>query len=433
MPRIIDEKEVVYNNNKYNVQTADTVGKLDIIYSYFNHRQLWMEQHKQFWRLRNMSKEIFRLLRWGIQSRFGHRSTEDLSALRGKYSGPAIICGSGPSLNAALPRLKDWKGAVFCATSQAPTLVRYGRHPDFIEAIDPRIEDWEMKAPWNYKKTKFIGCPTLRPAMFDRWAGKKYLYRVYEPNVKFYGDILPMAYIDIHTYSYPFGAVIPLLMAHAHYLGFSPLYLVGADFGYSEEATRFTRYDYLGWGRWKANIPTTLAQEYADVDKNFIDPSQSRQFIKTDNGVMSELLHVHYRNQALRVICFDLSEVFCVPGGIITPEQVPYISLDELMETQGLLPAERHRTEAKILRDTTKALMKLGYYVIEHADGARSMATMANWRKELKVVCDLFNKQGGNVDYGKQNLKFTELQAELNAEQWFKDQAAGVVAAESER
>ena len=413
---VVDEQELIFDAQKYNVATAESVGKLDIIYSYFNHRQLWMELHEGFWALRNIGKEYARLARWWWQHKFGYRSTEDLAKLKGKFSGPVIVCGSGPTLDDALPRLKDWKGAVICATSQAPTLVYHGVHPDFIEAIDPRIEDWEIKAPWDYKKTRFIGCPTIRPAMFDRWAGRKYLFRTFEPNVELYGKILPFAYIDVTAYTYPFGAVIPLMITHAHFLGFGPIFLVGCDFGYPGEKCTFAHYNYLGRGRWRKEPNQTLAERMEACRVEDEKGPTNNVFVKTRNGTMSEMLHVHYRNQVLRVMAFDLCEVFCVPGGIITAEQMPYISLDQLLDWQGRVPEDWHRTPEQILRAVTKELMKIGIYVVEHGAGGRSMASLKNWHRELKLVIDVMNKQGGTIDYGREQRKFADLQREINEE-----------------
>jgi hypothetical protein len=71
---------------------------------------------------------------------------------------PALIIGSGPSLDTALPLLKDWKGATFCSTSHASSLIYYGHEPSHMIAYDINTRPFEQEwvDTWEGRKTVMV-------------------------------------------------------------------------------------------------------------------------------------------------------------------------------------------------------------------------------------------------------------------------------------
>ena len=216
---LMPERDYTFPVGKANRTTYGNVGLRDVVHSFWNHKRLFMEMHPNCYRWPNISSEIWHLLKHWAQIRLGHRSCEDLGVLgENKETGklgagqrpdgsriPAIIVGSGPTMDDALPLMKDWEGAVFCNSSQGGSLIYHGCDPTWVDVCDNRINDMEMSVPYNWKKTALITHPGMLPAYLDWWKGKKYLVRIYEPGHELYKSIWPMAYNFIQTWSLPFG------------------------------------------------------------------------------------------------------------------------------------------------------------------------------------------------------------------------------------
>ena len=69
-----------------------------------------------------------------IEKRFKVKNCDYNQLPHGK--GPAIILGSGPSLDDTVPYLKDWKGAILCSTSQLAVCEANGIIPTYVVLID---------------------------------------------------------------------------------------------------------------------------------------------------------------------------------------------------------------------------------------------------------------------------------------------------------
>jgi hypothetical protein len=90
---------------------------------------------------------------------------------------PAIIIGSGPSLDYSIQFMKEWKGGIFCSSSQACTLMYYGIEPTHIVALDPFSSHEEISSiDWSKTKTKLIVHPGVWPSMVDYWPNEMLMY-----------------------------------------------------------------------------------------------------------------------------------------------------------------------------------------------------------------------------------------------------------------
>jgi hypothetical protein len=73
---------------------------------------------------------------------------------------PALVIGSGSSLESVLPTISKWKGAVFCSTSHGTVLVKYGCKPTYMTAVDPRTapdDQDEFGVPFGeWDDTQFV-------------------------------------------------------------------------------------------------------------------------------------------------------------------------------------------------------------------------------------------------------------------------------------
>jgi len=407
------EADFTFPVGRANRNTYDNVGQLDVIYSFWNHKRLFMETNPGCYRLPNIASEIGDLLKTWAQVRLGHRSCEDLGVLgedkeTGKLGAgqrpdgtriPAILIGSGPSMDEALPLMKDWEGAIFCNSSQGGALIYHGRDPDYVDVCDNRIADWEMKVPYNWKKTVLITHPGMMPSYLKWWKGKKYLTRIYEPGHELYRRIWPAAYSWIRTHSLPFANQPPWALSHALALGYDPIFLVGCDFGFPNGITSMTRYYREGrrWHQTPGRDATWAHEMYGD------------RLLLADNGVPTSALFVHYRNQLLRIVCLDCPQVFCMEGGIVDERQMPIIhSIEELVRNQGRGYEHLYRTPEQIRSQTERFLATRKMFFLPFQDGHRFVG-MGDWRRELRLMVDILNEQGAGIDYDIEYARLEEL------------------------
>ena len=335
------ESDFRYDPGQFNEATEKGVVTLEMIYSHFNHKEIWCDFNPEYWTTKSLVNSILRQIRLHWEAKFYQRGqAKDMKVLDdGTHKGPAIIIGSGPTLNGALPYLKDWKGAIFCNSSQASTLIYHGRHPEYVDVADCRVMPHELEAPWDYKKTSWIINPGIHPRFLDFWKGQKYYYRIMEPCYDFYSKVQPRVFGKyITTITFPFGCSAAMLISHATALGYSPLFLVGLDFGFPSGISRFTSWRKPKGKKWISTPPGPLA-------------AQQKFLIETENGVLSHALHVFYRDQTFRVIALDTPQIFyCEVDeqyGIITREQMPHVLFEDVMESQGLGFPERTSEEIR--------------------------------------------------------------------------------------
>jgi len=391
-----------YDPGQFNELTERGVVTLEMIYSHFNHKDIWTEFHPEYWTIKSLMGSLGRLFRLHWEARFYQRGkAKDLGVLDdGQSKGPAIIIGSGPTLDGALPYLKDWKGAIFCNSSQASTLIYHGRHPDFVDIADCRVSPEELQAPWDYKKTSWIINPGVHPRLINFWKGQTYYYRIYEPYYDFYGKVQPRVYGSfIKTQSFPFGSQPPMAISHATALGYSPLFLVGCDFGFPGNIDRFTGWRKPKGKKWISSPPTTIG-------------AQSKYIIETENGVLSIALHIFYRDQLFRVIALDVPQIFyCMVNkqqGIITPEQMPQVDFPDVIGTQGLGFTDQYRTSEEIRRSALRFLATKGMFLLQCKIGHKFVG-MGDWREDLRSIVDMANQGNAGMDYDKAYKYLEEL------------------------
>ena len=149
---------------------------------------------------------------------------------------PAVILGSGPSFDKALPYLKGFPGPLFCSPSHAMALDALKRHPEYMVALDTttRVLD-QIHDNIQWRGTTLLTHPSMCPELFaSKWKQpwNMHLFRMFEPDNTFlemlYDSLFP--YITARVVNS--GCVVNNMILIANSMGFSPIYLVGVDFGY---------------------------------------------------------------------------------------------------------------------------------------------------------------------------------------------------------
>ena len=441
---IPEVKDFKYNSGEYNKITEQDITRREMIYSHFNHEEVWSDFHPEYYAFSNLLKRIKNDIRKYLEAKFYYRGQgQDLSALYGQ-SGPAIVCGSGPSFDKVLPHLRKWKGAIFCNSSQATSLRYYGIHPTYIDIIDPRVEDWELNARFDYSKTSLIIQPCLHPRVTEQWKGKKYYFRIFEPSFPWYAKTLSTVYGQmIQTKTYPFGCMTNASLSHAHKMGYSPIFLVGTDMGYPGLITRFSKYireRRISWTYYKKPDRETAAfikkelekeklnqaeravlhdiqkgqirgielgwkwvkDEAAKIDPATWDSSRSTLLIG-ENGVLTDHIMSIYRTQLMRVVAIDAPQVVNASEGIIPDDAMLKVDPMYAIENQDkgfedlILPKEIIRRAAEIF------LAAREIYLLTSEEGGHVCIGMTDWKKQLRDTIGMVNQgsENGKIDYDK--------------------------------
>lgn len=281
---------------------------------------------------------------------------------------PAIVIGSGASLDIALPKLKDWKGAIICTTSHALSLVRFGAPPTHIFALDPFCR-WEEidGVDWGGYGTKLIITPTVWPSLVGNWPNDILLYRQNMGRKdSFYGTTLRNIYSEvegmrgakfrfiIRTEITLFACSPPAQLFCSEVLGYGPVYLVGCDFAYTYGKERFTDWTPIN-GDWEAH-----PHPYDDL------PDEVKaQTMMMMSGIPTHPVHNYYKKNMVSAWRLSKQAVWTTDKGALT--EMPYVDLDTVIRKRGL--HIKGISEQEKNRRAEEYLALVGAYVIEAAGG----------------------------------------------------------------
>ena len=146
---------------------------------------------------------------------------------------PAVVLGSGSSLNTVLSILKDWKGAIFCSSSQVRVLMKHGCIPDYIGGIDPRYDakEWDFEGKDKlFAKATYINAPSTPHEQTKLYKGRQLWFFIWDSSQAWYKQVFFGVFPWIKDYILPFTSSAAGLLAIAHSLNYAPLYLIGMDF-----------------------------------------------------------------------------------------------------------------------------------------------------------------------------------------------------------
>ena len=296
---------------------------------------------------------------------------------------PFIAVSSGPSLDEHIAQLKDWKGGIFCSTSHATTLMRYGIEPTHIVVLDPFCAWHEIAGiDWGKTRAKLIINPSVWPDLMARWPNEVQLYL---QNIgrrdSFYATTQLHMFCEripdnakvrtpqfkplIRTNLTLFACTPPAEIFTAQILGYGNGFLLGFDFANSPELGRFTRWQPDATGAWKEDV-----SKYTPSDAD----------ITTDNGRMSDKMMLYYKKNFLSAWRLSKQPLWTLDRWTALTE-VPPADIEHVLQTQGTgvdsLPVE------EIIRRTELYLARVGAYIITRPDGSISFVETPNPLSDL--------------------------------------------------
>ena len=290
---------------------------------------------------RHYTNEVrFSFANYGVLSEaFASGRAMDLAALPKRPRTSAIIVGSGPTLDEALPFLKDWPGEILCSTSQAVTLIGHGREPEHIVALDPDSNPGELACDtWEGRKSILHIHPGVMPDLIRWWQGPFALFRKLQPQTSFYGAEQNLGYGPLgplregrywsNEHDPWIKAQVPMLasviaaqICIAKHLGYKQFVLVGCDFSFPGQRERFTSRSWEG-GQW-VDYPSRPLEDYP---KTGADPLLETEY----DGLIATPMQIFYHHQV--VIAWRLTETNIVnasDAGLL--RMFPHVPLEEVL------------------------------------------------------------------------------------------------------
>ncbi len=157
-----------------------------------------------------------------------------------KGSGPALVLGSGPSLDQIAPILSSFRGAVFASPSQLDILERWAAAPTHIVAGDSADKVAEQLSGRHWYDSVLLTHPAVSPKVLDTWKGVLAMFRVNTHSE--WGAMQAFVYPWIKAELDTGGCTPTIAMGLASFLGYSPIIFAGLDLGFPNR-----RYRAQGW------------------------------------------------------------------------------------------------------------------------------------------------------------------------------------------
>lgn len=354
--------------------------------------------HEQYNSARNLTP---------LLQRIKDGTARDLNSEPKAEGAPAIIIGSGPSLDESIEYLRDWEGGILCSSSHALTLMRYGIEPTHIVNLDPFSNFDEIDGiDWSKTRTKSVLHPGVNPDLVERWPNEILLYRQNNGRSdSFYSGLQKFMYSDrtggrdnstftfhIVTELTIFACSPPAQMFVADRLGYGNIFLAGVDFGYHSGKERFTSWTIKEPEKVVTSgnsAPVVIPIQWERHDHPIGSELLGVDAIVTNNGLQTHPVHLYYKKNTMSAWRLSLQNVYTTDRGIIT--EMPYVDMKKVVEKQGRgfprWPLER------IKRVTEEYMASVGAYIIESERGGKNFVESADPEKELPEFMRGINRQ----------------------------------------
>jgi hypothetical protein len=242
---------------------------------------------------------------------------------------PAVILGSGPSFDKGLPYLKGFPGPIFCSPSHAMVLDALKRQPDFMVALDTttRVLD-QLHDNIIWRGTKLLAHPSMCPQLFaEKWKQpwNMHLFRMFEPDNTLLETLYDSLFPFITGRVVNSGCVINNMILIAHSMGFSPLYLLGADFGYPTPRQLYEPGELLELCRPKPlpDMPPRVKEQF---DKEMKDWIKLKEDTEKDHATIYKIKG-HFKADLDRGL-LRFKDYVSIGVGVWEPKEFDYTDLN---------------------------------------------------------------------------------------------------------
>lgn len=350
-----------------------------------------------------------------IKKRLNHwrksKRPQPIGALKSRGKGPILVLASGPSLDSALPLLKEWRGALICTSSHATSCVHAGKDPTYILSLDHRDSPSAMHSNyWYGRDTAVIIHPAQAPAFVKYWKGRTYYFRKLIREVPFHARVMPAAYGKmIPDHLYVFSSSLPAQLGLAYMAGYSPMFLIGCDFGID----RFRKWTYEKRNKW---LPRMMP--FGKWTKESPHSAETEGLVRTFSGILTNEIQLYYKRATICGCRLDLGQIILADDGKGTSilEEFPKASLEQVIEYQGQGFENLYRTEDEMRDVYDKYLITKNTFPIPVGPLGTGEGTIFqefhNWRHSMPQYIDELIKSGAKTDKKEILDRFDKLEYE---------------------
>lgn len=365
-----------------------------------------------------------------IKSAYDMGKAKDISdvpkvALVNNEKPPAVIVGSGASLDKSIKLLKKWKGGIFCTTSHALSLIRYGVQPTHLVALDPFCTFDEIRGvDWSKTETKLITHPGVWPTLIKEWPNDIILYleNIGQPG-SFYsthqkqmytvreeqgnGIRYPLFRYMVRTDFPMFACSPPLQLFVADRLGYGNIFLCGVDFSFTYDKERFTDWTvkeevankieddrHINMQGWEGLDPMGFYNDpewdsyWEEHDHPLTPVPPERGPMMTNNGIPSERIHIYYKKNFMSAWRLCNKTIYTTDHGAIT--EMPYADITKVIKKQGYnFPQLK---EWFIKKTTDKYLATIGCFVVEAKEGKSFVESIKPIEEMYSYMVNIFQQ-----------------------------------------
>ena len=276
-----------------------------------------------------------------------------------KADGPILLISSGSSADQVIVDLKKWDGPVMCSTSHLSTLLYYGRPPEYVSCLDPRVAvpNDELNSPRGYGDAVMLAHPSIPHEYIAQWlregTGKIYVGRIMEPTYDWYTHHLATGYPWVRHVMQPMIDSGAGQMGMATWLGYNPLYLAGLDYG----GPRFSRWAWDGTA-WTGDEKTS---GYVAGDEGNIGGMSYKQVMSYSSRGSLISAFMQIANQKWQQRIYQMSTT-----SVIT--ELPHRPWADVLASPGAdeWPAEQR---AKVMEDIEVALAVWDTFLVPNEGG----------------------------------------------------------------
>ena len=303
-----------------------------------------------------------------IKKRMKEGTLESLGELTNVHKDrPAVVIGSGPTLEMCLPYLKDFiaktNAVVYCGMSNIGILIENTIIPDYMCVYDCR--DYPDDARFGIAGLKevlaeipLITMPEISRKMIEFWPGKIYMFmrgtaaRDHHIYTHYLMEFLPLIYVrnpfiekKLKLGLFNIGCVANIEAVASAQLGADPIYLVGVNYGYPDQKLHANPSVKTaeGWGK------SDYQQKREDLEEVL-----SRK-VYSDGGTLTDYTNVMYKLALLTIWANSPQEFIEVSindkWGIL--EMLPRMDIKDFLSTGEIPPS---------LSPPDRVAMQRGYY-----------------------------------------------------------------------
>ena len=235
---------------------------------------------------------------------------------------PALVLGSGPSLDDALPFIKDFKGMIFASPSQLDILEKWEIVPTYVVSVDSAdsVGEEQIRTDRDCHGMTLLTHPYISPKTLDAWHGaKRYFELIEQDGHRHFRDVYPW----IQTGFSVAGSVNNTEVIIADWMGCNPIILAGVDYCFPGGRKR--------------------AQDYRKRGPYIFDP-KPQEMVETRDGLTTVSQEtMFYANLLLGIWkMYRLPLVQLGDKGACT--EIPFIKPEDLNHAMTIYPPD----EAKI-------------------------------------------------------------------------------------